>query len=330
VGTGIDTSLWVVSRIASLLLLLLVLAACVLVPILRKKIKCGEERNVSGPFRMHKVRRCLYDFFCCGSCCPRLHHSTGFDQFKPTVARMLRVTLISASDIQQPADLYFEVFTEPVEGHPKNSRIHRKTVQFVDLGYEKLELDWFGDEECLVLHAVQYNGNNQCADAPMGELRIPRESLVRYAREAAGEPDSEQAGTRSFPVKRLNRSESVRKNRFRNSVLPESILGNIFTQLGEEQGIELPKAEELAKLREQNATLQQENTLLRTQAGASLANGTRGGAFAHTLARQEEIAMRVALRFDVVPRARAAHAIPQVFRAPSQEDDLATFALGGA
>merc|ERR1712224_209140 len=63
---------------------------------------------------------------------------------------------------------------------------------------EQLKLDWYGDEEEVVLFAVQYPNNY------LGELRIPKAKVDEYAKEAGRDENNPQAGARSFEIARLD------------------------------------------------------------------------------------------------------------------------------
>lgn len=204
------------------------------------------------------------------------------------------MTLLQAVGIQKQTDLYFEIWTEPAEGYPKNSRVHARAVGICSLGAEQLELDWYGDEDELVLQAVEYS-SKQGVDAPLAELRIPRASVERYAKEASSGRDQSndsKRGARLFTFRGLTKQEkSLRSQRFGKakginaadavSLFPASIKNSL-----EEHGmaiVTLAEKESLGDLMD--------------------ASKTRGSSLAHKSNAEEEhgkVFMQVALRCEFV------------------------------
>lgn len=215
---------------------------------------------------------------------------------------ILRITLVTASGVELRSGFYFEAWTEPSAGHPKNSRIHHRRGGTADLGCEQLELDWFGDEREIVLHLVEFSGSKQSRDLPVAELRVPHAAVLRYAGEANGQGDV-RFGTRSFKMTPLARQDALqRKRRFQDMLLPSSLATRIFTKIGEEQGLHIPSNEELERLREENRALREENSELWTTSGLQ---GSKAFA-SSTLAAGGNLdsckhAATVAVRFEVLP-----------------------------
>ncbi|CAK0799786.1 unnamed protein product [Prorocentrum cordatum] len=217
VGNDTETLLDIVSRIASAFLVVLIIGLCVAWAWFRRKFhKQPDARGHKSSWtRRHKIREGFYNYCCCGYCCHDFYRRNGFDALQ--VGRTLRVTLLQAVKIQKQIDIYFEVWTEPSEGYPKNSRVHTRAVGSCSLGGEQLELDWYGDEEEVVLQAVHYSAK-QGGDVPLAELRIPRAAVEKYAKEASGRraqsPDSKR-GARLFTFRGLTKQEkSLRLQRF--------------------------------------------------------------------------------------------------------------------
>lgn len=315
-GQGVDFVLWLVTRLFAVILILVAVLGCVAAILLRSRLAPEIGHGPSSRVRLHHVKELLYNYVCCGACCACCDRCC-----RPHVGQLLRVTLVCATKVRQKLDFYLEVRCEPAEGHPKGSRVHRQANGSVDLGYERLELDWFGDEREFVMQVVQYSGSNQSRDVPLGELRISRESVERYAKEAASAPAGEtQRGSRMFSVRRLEKAEATKKNRFKNILLPDGVLPAVFAKLGEEQGIELPQIQDLKRLREENEALLQENTQLRMQTSATSCGSW--GSWRPQRAVADMILMSVALKFEILPRQQTPFAAPELIHAPSQEDLL--------
>jgi len=315
-GQSLDYLLWLVSRIFAAILVVALLLGCVLALTLKNRFGSMKGRSASRPLRPHHVKEILYKYLCCGACC------TCCDSLcRPGVEKLLRVTLVCATKVQKKTDFYVEVWCEPSEGHPKGSRVHRQACGSVDLGYERIELDWYGDEKEVVLQVMQYNGSSQIRDVPIGELRISGESVERYALEAAASAEADvRKGSRMFTVRRLARAEAVRKNRFKDMLFPDGVLPAVFARLGEDQGIELPQMQDMARLQAENEALMQENTQLRTHISQSGGGSSWSSSWRPQRASEDGGLMGVAVRFEILPRARAVLKEPELIHAPSQED----------
>lgn len=215
--------------------------------------------------------------------------------------RVLRVSLMAALGIDFRGQFYFEVWSEPANGHPKSSRVHcTSSNRPVDLGAEDLELDWHGDERELVIQLVEYGRGNQSKDLPVAELRVPRKSVQRYCTEAAEAGGDHRFGKRTFLMDQLTKQEALqRKRRFQEMLLPSGLASTIFTRLGEEQGVHIPTSAEVDKLHEENKRLRQENSELWAKSG--LPGGAPIASAAAAAAGRVD-GPTVALRFEMVSR----------------------------
>lgn len=218
VSGSLDGTLRLIGRISAGVLLVLVLALICVWPVIRRRLAIlippEEEEHgssSSGRLRWHKLKMSCYNIICCGFCCPGLASCLGLDSFKPQVAEQLKVTFITASNLQRRMDFYFEVWTEPLEGRPKISRVQQQACGKVDLGTEELTLDWLGDEDAVVIQAVEYTGHVISRDIAVGDLRISREAIERYASETADDPQDLSKGTRLFPMRVLTRDEAKKQ-----------------------------------------------------------------------------------------------------------------------
>jgi hypothetical protein len=301
------------------LVLLALIAFCIVWPILRNKLPPepdGDRRKPGACCRWHKVKKCLYNALCCGCCLHRVYQRAGFNFLK--VGSTLRVTLIRAEQVRRRMDLYLEVWSEPMESYPKNSRIHNEVAGSCSLGNEQLEIDWLGDEEEVVVQAVQFCGERQSADVAMGELRVKRAAVERYAREAKTAANGQQdltQGSRLFTFRTLSEKEQRRRGlRFKKAVNP--LVPMLVTRWTQAQGIEVPNMAEHERLLAENETLRTEVQ----RHGQSTTKSFLGGLSRSTADGEgAEAFMQAAIRFEIVDN-NAVSPPTQGFRTPSFQD----------
>merc|ERR1719160_2417715 len=171
---------------------------------------------MQGLFRPRNIKRCLLRVCCCGFCSQGPAHHLGVKGIADP-SQTLAVTLVGAHQLWKKMSFYVEAYTEPQEAAPKASRTHRQVQESCDLGSEKLELDWHGDEDELVIEVMDFAGPGR--EKPLGEIRLPRETVEKYAREAAEFPGDERKGARSFSVPLMD--EHVVKLRQKHLQYPE-------------------------------------------------------------------------------------------------------------
>lgn len=290
-----DTVLDTVSRVASAVLVLLLIGICVFACWFRSKYlskfhAVDDGHKSSSWTRWHKIKEAVYNFCCCGVCCHPIYRRMGFDVLQ--AGRTLRVTLLQATKIKKQMDVYFEVWSEPAEDYPKNSRVHHRAVGTCSLGGEQLELDWYGDEDEVVLQAVRFS-SVQGRDLPFAELKVPRSYVERYAREASNDPKDAKRGARAFSLRGLSEHEQkLRSLRFKPKAKAISgadavpLLPSAFHNSLEEQGLALVPLEEAEKVKEARAS---------TVSGLSSLPQS-----SHATTEAHEVPMEVALRFEFV------------------------------
>lgn len=212
--------------------------------------------------------------------------------------QVLRINLMSIAGLRlTSSDFYIEAWAEPTVGHPKNSRIHAKSFDEIDLGKEELEIDWYGDETEVVIHIVQRTAK-QSTDLPVFELRIPRTSIERYAAERDQEAGNRgEPGARSFRMAPLKEQEALqRKQRFQDMLLPSGLALRLFQMLGEGHGLHITSAAELERLHKENEALRKEHTSLCCQTGQPPATGSAW------TGKDGRGAAGIVLSFEVAPR----------------------------
>lgn len=207
------------------------------------------------------------------------------------------VTFVAATNITKKVPFFLEVWSNPVEATAKISRTHTEKAESCDLEQEKVEIDWHGDEEEVVIRVVTFHGQivgeGDGGGDVIGELRIPKAAIVRYAAGARGEgsPDVSSVA-RSFPVNPLNLKKKKK--------LKPSELGVVekfaYSQLTEKLNIETIDEREHDKLRNENESL-------RTSASS---HGDSGGFFnlttANGAATSKGPIMKLVLMFQIMPR----------------------------
>jgi len=201
----------------------------------------------------------------------------------------LKVMLVAADMIRQKTSFFVEAYCEPQEAVSKTSRTHCHKMNSCDLGCEQLEIDWHGDEDELVIEVVEFSGAGK--DKPLGEIRLDRATVEKYAREAAANAEDVSKGARSFKVARMDEHiVKLRQNKLMHpdpaSVIESFALSKAQKNVGLGVGVD---EDEVLRLREENKKLKAQVSLLETG---------HKGCQSDTL---DEI-MRLVLRFEIIPR----------------------------
>jgi len=179
--------------------------------------------------------------------------------------RVLRVTLLRATDIQHRARFYFEAWGKPRAGYPKNSRVHVPVTGTVDLGGENIDLDWFGNETHVVIHAVEYTGAKQSVDVSLAELQVPGAEVARLAKEGRDSAGDLRYGARAFEMAAVPEKTAVeRRERFQSMLIPEYICLRLMAS----QGTMMQSRKSWDRDDEEKHQLREENTRLRSHARA--------------------------------------------------------------
>merc|ERR1712187_60219 len=113
--------------------------------------------------------------------------------------QLLVVTLIGASDIKSQLNFYVEIWSQPKEAAPKVSRSHYHALGRVDLSCEHIEIDWFGDEEEVVIQAVRLGGQGG-KEKIFANVRVSAGDILKYAQECQGKQGDLQKGARLFEL----------------------------------------------------------------------------------------------------------------------------------
>lgn len=315
-----EAALKITSRVTALVLLLLLFVGASAYCYLKQKFKKKEAK----PFRplklIFKIKLCLFDWLCCGRFCPWMHTALAPDYMRPMTPHTLRVTLLRADNISKRSSFYFEVATQPVEGWPKVSRVQNNVIGSCDLAGETLDLDWYGDEDGIVVQVVEYCGTVVTKDIVLGDVKISRSGLQTYAAEFAGSRGNLAAGTRMFQLKdRGEVCNRQRNSRFSGSedsgsVLLKPIYAKLVSELQKKSG-DANTVEGTDQLRQEVERLRRENRSL---------GGTLSASSASQSMADKEIAlpvMSVALRFEIMQTARTGASNFQ-FKQANTEDGL--------
>lgn len=240
------------------------------------------------PSTKTSLQQVLSSHFCCGA-----------GGFQPLVGagHVLNVTLVAAIEIPKRVSFYGEVWTEPMEAVPKATRLHHQAVGSQDLGGERIELDWYGDETEVVIQISQYTSKHREPEVPYGEVRIPRKCIEKCAAMARGTEDA-VTGARAFPVLRMNSkavNSAVRRKQGRPD--PDPAVTMVASRIVEKANIGV--LDDLHRLKEENEQLKQD--LLRSTGGVT-------GISTNLLTGNgSDQVMKLVMKFSIEPRKRVVH-----------------------
>jgi len=289
VGEDLDWSLWMLGRALEITLILAVLGLLYTCRSVLFKV-CLPWR-LQGVFRPRNIKRCFLKLCCCFGWCSHgsLAHNFGV-QGLADASQTLAVTLVGAHQLWKRMSFYVEAYTEPQEAASKASRTHQQVQDACDLGGERLELDWHGDEDELVIEIMDFPAPGK--QKPLGEIRLQRETVEKYAREAAEVPGDERKGARSFSVPLMD--EHIMKLRQKHLQYPEPtrVLDSFLLQKAQQKvglGVGVDE-DEVLRLRDENRQLRAQVT--------AMATGTK---VTQLLDSKEEV-MKLVLKFELMPR----------------------------
>jgi len=283
---------WTGSRAALIVCVIMVLVMVPVLIVFRKPIGSILKplpEKCRAKFRLRKIKSCFLRIFCCSSCGADSRY-----QGLTEAPEVLTVTLIGADEIKTNKNFYVQIWTEPQEAAPRASNTHAQANQgALSLGMERLELDWFGDEEKLIVQVVEFPQPG--GDKPLGDVQLTRERILQYAREASASKSDVQAGSRRFDVVKLNPDQVKYRKRGLTSPDPVNIMTSfMLTKAQDKVGLGIAVDEdESQRLRRENELLKHENNALKTQL-------TTGGSV--TPALKAESIMKLVLKFDISAR----------------------------
>lgn len=291
--TGVSTTLLIVMQLGLLVGIVIVVA-----------LSCKFRQQLGailGPIctrivakaRFRKLKKCLYMVFCCG-CLPCTHHahkSLGFERLAGAT-EILRITLLCATDITRRMTFYIEVWSEPLEAVAKHSRTFQQAGGSLDMGGEQLDLDWFGDEDEIVVHVMQFvDGGGK--DKPVGELRVERERIEKYAKEAAGAKEDIKKGARSFQIVGLQPHEQALRKKHQRDPNPLAVMA--VKQAQDSLGMRGAPGEDVQALVEENRRMREMLSQMPNQV-STLQNLNAGSKM------QAQGLAKVVMRFEIIPR----------------------------
>jgi len=228
---------------------------------------------VTDACRCRRMRRCLPYLFGLIPGCSRWAKDLGLQKVAET-QQVLVITLLGATEIRSQIDFFIEAWTEPKESMSKTSRTHHNAVGTRDLGCERLEVDWFADEEEVVLQAITVKSSGE-RNAVKGELRIPAAEIGKYAEEAGNEKDNFKVGSRIFEMGLPKKTK----------VGPDALTLMILQKVHKAAGSDMADESELHHLKHENEQLKSK---LATQNGSAV-EAEQG----------PKPAMQIALRFEI-------------------------------
>eukprot|EP00443_Scrippsiella_acuminata_P085462 CAMPEP_0115544730 /NCGR_PEP_ID=MMETSP0271-20121206/92239_1 /TAXON_ID=71861 /ORGANISM="Scrippsiella trochoidea, Strain CCMP3099" /LENGTH=357 /DNA_ID=CAMNT_0002978055 /DNA_START=13 /DNA_END=1087 /DNA_ORIENTATION=- len=310
----VDHALWIGSRIAALIVLVLALGAVVVWCIFTRSQRSAARTSKAEPFRplsqvvvqgevllVQLVLLRLLLPLCTCSCLSRFSEASGTEDAEGYVAAR------RGSEAAQ--QLFLGGGDGAGRGLAQDFEVQHEVVGGCDLACETLDLDWYGDEEGVIINVVQYSGSQVSKDRPLGEVQLSHDMVVHYAAEAAGNNDLSK-GSRLFPVKPLGcDSERVRSGRFsgpKQPALLQPFMPSIIAMLQDPA-----VSAETTQLRDEVKRLRAENEALGGKSHRSAKTALR--------ADDSEVVMRVAIRFTIVATTRAG---TQLYKRPSFEEQM--------
>jgi len=240
-GNNLDWTLWLIGRITGATVILLIIFIPIIIYCRYKiQIKIMTEplrKKVKAMCRCRKIGECLSTIICCRCCAcgQRMSQTLGFQKLF-TSSKMLRVTFLGASDIKAQLHFFVELWAEPQENAMQNTHTYQ-AIGSCDFGRTVRSIDWYGDEEEVVIRVVCFDSNRN-----IGELRIPRKDVQEFAKEAQGDPDDMSKGARAFNVMKISKPRSR---------MPD--LDEVLVPLSQLQVV--PDAQEFDLLKQENQKL---------------------------------------------------------------------------
>lgn len=243
----------------------------------------------------------------------------GFQQLAQA-SQVLGITLIHANGIQKRMSFYIEVWTDPQEAASRISRTHFQVSGECSLSEEKVEIDWYGDEDWVVVQVVEFGGPGK--EKPLGEIRLRKSAVEKYAREAMSESGL-GAGARVFAVKKLEEwMVKIRKRRAKDPAPANTLFSWMMSKGQERVGLGVGMSEEEAiNLRSENKRLQsalkdaQSGKISAYDASASTNAFDLEGAMAH-----QPTIMSLVLKFELLPRKSETQFDTTMFKSSSFHD----------
>lgn len=238
-GSGLESFFWFSARFVQFLILVIVLAAVI---VFRKAIFGGLTAKFSDALRSRNLRRNLvYCLFC--QCCPfgaKLASSTGFDSLAKANYTLV-LTFVAVSEIKRSLNVYFEASTLPYEAASKATRtFHLQAGGEVPLNNERLELDWYGDEEELLIDLLEFVKGSP-GGRLHGQLKISMRQIEKLTGESNLQPADLARGSRMFTIRTLVPKPAE----------PDMVRDMVLDQVRGSLGVD----EELARLRDENSQM---------------------------------------------------------------------------
>lgn len=249
--------------------------------------------NCSGAL----FKRCLKRY-CCGCC----GHASGLYELAQA-SHTLGVTVVGVKDIAKRMNFYVEIWTEPQESASRITRTQFQVSGEVAIN-ERIELDWFGDEEWVVVQVVAYPGVGK--EKPLGEVRVNQKAIAKYAKEAASDPHNQAAGARLLGVKQLEEWMVKLRRRRANTQAPQNVLFSWGLSKAQEKvglGIALGE-EETWEVQQKNKRLEAEIAMLKSNQGSNAQRSAMSTKMDDVEAVMEfqPVIMNIVLKFDLQPR----------------------------
>lgn len=208
-GEDIDFMAHILTRVMDLMFFGTLMGICAVTYKLRHRI--WDEVCAPISIRPGRLLRCsdflkcmqIMTFDCCGIC-----RCLGYDSIAAP-SRTLSLTLVGMYNNKKAKDVYVQFSTDEINMYGKHSevvkssRVHRVDGNgFADLKGEKLDFDWYGDEQGVYGIVRAYGAMRSYEYQPViGSIFVPYHQIKEFAREAKENRHQKNGGARQFVVK---------------------------------------------------------------------------------------------------------------------------------
>lgn len=170
---------------------------------------------------------------------------------RPTEA--LALTFLAVQDNKKKGHFYFEIYTEPEEGPRKN------TSAFTGPGdrslSERVEVNWHGDEDALVISVVEYTGTQVGGHKPIGEVRLSSQECMDIVRKKEGTVKLSLGSHDEIELKRKLAMRKIHPESNPQAIIVKQAIESMQEVSFQKFGEEYPNPDIMNDLRKENAAL---------------------------------------------------------------------------
>lgn len=240
IGSGLDTFLWFSGRTVQVVVVLVILGVLV---VFRQVIISAVVDGAHDLCRRRNLRNTCFYYVSC-QCCPfgaKLVKSIGLDQLVQA-PKTLAITFVAVSNITKTMNIFFKAHSEPHEAASLSTRTISVIKGSGDVvsGHDKLELDWYGDEDEVMVKLLEFRKGE--SNRFLGEVGISGKQILKLVNESIANPSSINEGSRMFTIKSYVPKEE-------SNPVKDMIVNQLRGPLGVD--------EELGRLQEENEQMRQ-------------------------------------------------------------------------